>query len=68
MPRAAVALLLSALSPAKVDAASKGQVIVLASHHLANNNRDLINLPIEDITTPVRQNEIAHMVDGIARW
>lgn len=68
MLRTTLALLLSAISPARVDAASKGQVMLLASHHLANNNRDLINLPIEDVTTPARQNEIAHMVDGIARW
>lgn len=42
--------------------------MMLGTYHLANNNRDLINLPIEDVTTPARQREIARMVDGLARW
>ncbi|KHL24282.1 hypothetical protein PK98_15070 [Croceibacterium mercuriale] len=44
------------------------QIMLVGSHHLANNNRDLINLPIEDVLTPGRQQEIEQLVDGLAEW
>jgi len=68
MLRTALALALAIIAPAAANAANQGQVMVLGTHHLANNNRDLINLPIEDITTPARQSEITRMVDALAFW
>ena len=44
------------------------QVMLLGSFHLANNNRDLINLPIEDVLAPHRQAELAQLVENLARW
>ncbi|MFM7350193.1 MAG: DUF5694 domain-containing protein [Erythrobacter sp.] len=44
------------------------QVMLLGSHHLANNNRDLINLGIEDVLAPRRQREIETLVGCLARW
>lgn len=42
--------------------------MLLGTYHLANNNRDLINLPIEDVLTDKRQREIERLVDGLAQW
>lgn len=44
------------------------QVMLVSTFHLANNNRDLINLPIEDVTVAHRQEEIRQLVDNLARW
>lgn len=44
------------------------QVMLVSSFHLANNNRDLINLPIEDVLVPRRQEEIQQLVANLARW
>lgn len=44
------------------------QVMLVSSFDLANNNRDLINLPIEDVLVPRRQAEIEQRVDNLARW
>ncbi|MEO1489096.1 MAG: DUF5694 domain-containing protein [Pseudomonadota bacterium] len=54
--------------PVEPPADAAPQVLLLGSHHLANNNRDLINLPIEDVMTPRRQSEIELMVSNLARW
>jgi len=42
--------------------------MLMGAYHLANNHRDLVNLPIEDVLTAERQREIQHLVDGLARW
>lgn len=47
---------------------SEPQVMIVSSFHLANNNRDLINLPIENVLVPHRQEEIRQLVDNLARW
>lgn len=52
----------------EAEPASGPQVMLVGSHHLANNNRDIINLPIEDVLTPRRQQEIERLVDDLARW
>lgn len=44
------------------------EVMLVATYHLANNNRDIINLPIEDILSPHRQREIEQLVDDLAQW
>ncbi len=50
------------------DARPAAKVMLVGTYHLANNNRDIINLPIENILTPDRQREIETLVDGLARW
>ncbi len=52
----------------KAEVSPDPQVMLVSSFHLANNNRDLINLPIEDVTAPHRQEEIKQLVDNLARW
>lgn len=52
----------------EVEVASDIQVMLVSSFHLANNNRDLINLPIENVLVPHRQEEIEQLVDNLARW
>ena len=44
------------------------QVMLVSSFHLANNNRDLINMQIEDVLAHHRQEEIEQLVDNLARW
>lgn len=43
-------------------------LLIIGSPHLANNNRDLVNARIEDVTTPDRQREIEALVDSLARF
>lgn len=52
----------------ETQATSRPQVMLIGSHHLANNNRDLINLPIENVLTSRRQREIQQLVANLARW
>src|SRR3546814_4463488 len=40
----------------------------LGSPHLANNNRDIANVHVEDVTTPAHQHEIETLVDALARF
>src|SRR3546814_6069159 len=40
----------------------------LGSPHLANNNRDIANVHVEDVTTPAHQREIETLVDALARF
>ena len=44
------------------------QIMIVPTYHLANNNRDLINLPVEDVLTPERQQELEQLVENLARW
>lgn len=68
MVRRALTLLLSIGTAATAHAATPAQVMLVGTYHLANNNRDIINLPIENVLTPKRQEEIVRLVDGFARW
>lgn len=52
----------------RVEIVPTAQVMLVSSFHLANNNRDLINLPIEDVLASRRQVEIEQLVDNLARW
>ena len=47
---------------------SRPTLLLVGSPHLANNNRDVINARIEDITTPKRQQEVQALVDRLARF
>ena len=53
---------------AAVPDTAKPEVMLVATFHLANNNRDMINLQIEDVMVPARQAEIGALVDNLARW
>jgi len=68
MIRHAFALALAAMIPAAVRAAEPAQVMLLGTYHLNNNNRDLINLRVENVLTAERQRELDRLVDGLARW
>ena len=50
------------------ETAKRGEVMLLGTNHLANNNRDLVNLPVEDVLAENRQQEIARLVESLARW
>ncbi len=43
-------------------------LLIVGSPHLANNNRDIVNARIEDVTTPTRQQEIEALVESLARF
>jgi hypothetical protein len=55
--------------PAAADSLTVlAEVMVVGSNHLANSNRDMVNLPVEDVLTSRRQREIQDVVDGLAQW
>ena len=58
----------AATRASETEIPSDPQVMLVSSFHLANNNRDLINLPIEDVLVPYRQEEIKQLVENLARW
>lgn len=57
-----------AVSARETEAMSEPQVMLLGSYHLANNNRDVINVPIEDVLTAHRQQQIIGLVECLAQW
>lgn len=57
-----------AVSSRETEAMSDPQVMLLGSYHLANNNRDIINVSIEDVLTAHRQQQIIGLVECLARW
>lgn len=65
---AACATLTNSTPSGSEEQNSRPQVMLVPSYHLNNNNRDLINLPIEDVLVPQRQAEIERLVDNLARW
>ncbi|MEO5867873.1 MAG: DUF5694 domain-containing protein [Sphingomonas sp.] len=44
------------------------RLMIVGSAHLANNNRDIANIHIDDVTTPERQREINTLVASLARY
>lgn len=57
-----------AVSARETEAMSDPRVMLLGSYHLANNNRDVINVPIEDVLTAHRQQQIIGLVECLAQW
>jgi hypothetical protein len=57
-----------AVSSRETEAMSDPQVMLLGSYHLANNNRDVINVSIEDVLTAHRQQQIIDLVECLAKW
>src|SRR3546814_378501 len=49
-------------------AEQRPELLILGSPHLANNNRDIANVHVEDVTTPAHQREIETLVDALARF
>src|SRR3546814_17004198 len=49
-------------------AEQRPELLILGSPHLANNNRDIANVHVEDVTTPAHQREIETLVDELARF
>lgn len=64
--RRAAWLLALALAPALCTA--QVQVMVLGSYHFGNPGLDLHNARVDDVFTPRRQDEIAAVVAGLARY
>lgn len=60
-----VAAMLSAASPL---AGQTPQLLILGSPHLANHNRDIANVHVEDVRDPARQREIEQVVDRLAAF
>lgn len=52
----------------QTEAAPDPQVMLVSSYHLANNNRDLINIAIDNVLNPHRQEELERLVDNLAQW
>ena len=48
--------------------AERPAMMIVASPHLANNNRDMVKTAIEDVTTPARQREIEALVAMLAEF
>ena len=44
------------------------QLLILGSPHLANHNRDIANVHVEDVRTPERQREIEAVVERLAAF
>lgn len=57
-----------AASARETEAMSDPQVMLLGSYHLANNNRDVINVLIENVLTAPRQQQIIDLVECLAQW
>jgi len=57
-----------AVSARETEAMSDPQVMLLGSYHLANNNRDVINVSIENVLTTHRQQQINNLVECLADW
>lgn len=52
----------------RMGVGERPKVMLVGSFHLANNNRDLINMPIEDVLVSHRQHEIEQLVENLSRW
>lgn len=48
--------------------AQRPQIMFVASTHLANHGRDLVNTSVPDVLEPQRQNEIAALAEALARF
>ena len=48
--------------------AGKPQVMVLGTYHMANPGHDMYNLHADDVRSPKRQQELAHLADVLAKF
>lgn len=63
-----LAMLAVLIASASASPVERPTLLIVGSPHLANNNRDIINARIEDVTTPRRQREIRALVESLARF
>ncbi|HEY5800617.1 MAG TPA: DUF5694 domain-containing protein [Burkholderiaceae bacterium] len=49
-------------------AADNVQVMVVGTYHFANQHLDVMNITVDDVSTPKRQAELAAVADGLARF
>jgi hypothetical protein len=61
-------MLAAAIASASAIPPGRPTLLIVGSPHLANNNRDIINPRIEDVTTPERQQEMEALVESLARF
>ncbi len=59
-----------AASPLLMDrpAAQRPQIMMLGMVHLANPNRDIQNVQMDDDLAPARQAELADLANALATW
>jgi hypothetical protein len=64
----ALAAAVAAGLPTASQQPGRPQLLILGSPHLANHNRDIANVHVEDVRTPERQREIEAVVAGLAAF
>lgn len=47
---------------------SRPEILVLATYHMANPGRDVHNMKADDVLSPKRQQEIAHLMEVLKRF
>lgn len=63
------ALILSPLSGvAAQEPAEPVEVMILGVYHFANPGRDVVNIEVDDVTTPQRQAELEALSAALAEW
>jgi Family of unknown function (DUF5694) len=55
-------------SPARADGPAPVQVMILGTYHLSNPKHDLHNVAASDVTTPLRQAELAELAARLERF
>jgi hypothetical protein len=63
-----IALAAAAAAAAGMQVPAAPELLILGSPHLANHNRDIANVHVEDVRTPERQREIEAVVAGLAAF
>ena len=64
----ALAAAVAAGAPSASQHSETPQLLILGSPHLANHNRDIANIHVEDVRTPERQREVQAVVAGLAAF
>lgn len=60
--------LAAALAAVSTTVPQTPQLLILGSPHLANHNRDIVNVHVQDVRTPERQREIEAVVARLASF
>lgn len=64
----AMLVLAAGLATAPAAAQEPVEVMILGTYHFANPGLDVVNMEVDDVTTPRRQREIAALVEALAEW
>lgn len=54
--------------PAVAPPASRAEVLVLGTYHMANPGHDLVNMKADDVLAPERQKEVQQLVEVLKRF